>query len=201
MPSYTACDYTSNMGGYGMSRIVFTLVLLVTIAALACNGCISTPRPTTPPPSSPELTSPSAQSESDIVVIECPTEARIGEYVAVKIELPSDTPIPETLEQEDYLLRIRDEFPPGEHDPGVSIVYDLGYAIPDENLVLSWYVQIPTETAWYDSFRPGNYKLEVTQEGGSTKPAPVHPSSPPGYQEGTRLHAGNLIERNIIIKD
>ena len=182
---------------------------LCVITALLLASCINVVPPpaseeATPPPSSPELTSPSAQSESDIVIIECPTEARIGKYIAVKIQLPSDTPIPETLEQEDYLLRIRDEFPPGEHDPGVSTVYDLGYAIPDENLVLFWYVQIPTETAWHDSpFHPGNYKLEVTQEGSSTTPAPVHPRSPwaPGYQEGTRLHAGNLIERNIIIKD
>jgi hypothetical protein len=180
------------------------------ITALLLASCINVVPPpaseeeTTPTPSSQELTSPSAQSESDIVVIECPTEARIGEYIAVKIQLPSDTPIPETLEQEDYLLRIRDEFPPGEHDPRVSTVYDLGYAIPDENLILSWYVQIPTETTWYDSpFHPGNYKLEVTQEGSCTTPAPVHPRSPwaLGYQEGTRLHAGNLIERNIVVKD
>jgi hypothetical protein len=189
-----------------MSRIVFTLVLLVTIAALACNGCISTPRPTTPTlPSSSEPTSPSEQPESKIVVIECPSKARVGEYITVKIQLPRDTPLPETLEEEDYLLRIRDEFPPDDQQTSVaSYVYELGYAIPDENLVLCWYVQIPTETAYYDgALRPGNYKLEVTQEGSSTTPAPVHPRShwAPGYQEGTRLHAGNLIERNIIIKD
>lgn len=194
-----------------MNKVAIIIISLILTMGAGLGGCFyitpkpapvePTPAPAQPAPGTAPAPTP-AQPEAGIVVIECPTEARIGEYITVRIQLPSDTPVPKTLEQEDYLLRIRDEFPPSEqHTSVVAFVYNLGYAIPDENLVLCWYVSIPIETLYDLPFRPGNYKLEVTQEGSSTKPAPVHPSSPPGYQEGTRLHHGNLLERNIIIKE
>ena len=207
-----------------ISALSLTITSCITIAPQPESSPPSNPEPIVPAaptspttPSFPESTLPTTPTtenttslpdspedmtdedlDNQITVLECPDEAQVGEYITVKIQLPNDTPIPDTIEAEDYLLRIRDEFPPDEQQTSViSVVYNLGYAIPDENLVLCWHVQIPTDS----SFEPGNYKLEITQEGSSTTPAPVHPSSPPGYQEGTYLHYGNLLERNIIIKE
>lgn len=119
--------------------IAITCVLLV--VAVILSGCNSTSTPTSPSAQEPTLEpEPTAAVEALIV----PTEGRIGEYITVKVRV---------IENNICVLSLAQSI---EGTTGI-VNYKLGQAYPDDDLVVTWYSQIPLD------LKPGNYLLRVEQ--------------------------------------
>jgi len=168
------------------------IILILILAMLGMSGCAV---PLTPPPGVP----PAAPLEvaplgldpwqSAIEIIQLPTDACVGEYITVKIRVPKWDPVdPERLWVWDqYSLSIRRDYTTAKLE-GTPCEWDLGYASPDDQNIVCWYVAIPTTwTDWSPEegyrehpFPVGNYQLVIlgAEDGG-------HP----------------LVERNMIIKE
>jgi len=112
---------------------------------------------------------PALPSEPTITVIEAPSEAHTGEYVSVKVRVP---------QYDRYVLWLEELGREGSS----AKEHCLGWAIPDSELIASWYSPLPTESEWWynESFLPGSYTLIVA---------------------GEKLGESNMLRLNIIIKE
>lgn len=170
-----------------MKKMPIIIVSLSLAMAVVLSGCLTVKLPGSQE-SPPEEVAPPEERAPRLTVIEVPSEAHIGEYITVKLRIPKHLD-PKIFDE--YTLRICNE-----RSIGLNC-YDLGYARPDQDRIVCWYVAIPyrgignmytnaEHTEWDDITRPGVFKLEVD--------APLRPP----YEEGDYKR---MFERNIIIKD
>jgi hypothetical protein len=136
------------------SKLLLLSVCLYLVIILAITGCIKVVPSETPDykPESTEPTSSSAQESASeaaaptntVEALVVPTEGRIGEYITVKVRV---------VENSICVLSLSQSI-----EGTTSIVnYKLGQAYPDDDLVVTWYSQIPL------NLKPGSYLLRIEQ--------------------------------------
>jgi hypothetical protein len=211
-----------------MSRIVFTLVLLAIIAALACNGCISTPAPTIPPtpdptpaptpssfpepvhPPTPASVTPQPSAtqqelswqdiQSQMRIIEFPETAYVGEYITVKVQILGDNLRDQMISSENQQIREL-----------LWLLEDGNYELALYKDTLEWVYNTSFGTTnpdgdnivcWYSSIPTTGAFYELNDEGKYERHEGPLPAG--SYKLELRLlNAGYdvLLDRNIVIKD
>ena len=121
-----------------LSIAITCVLLVVTMIFLGCN-------PTTTP-TSPSAQEPTLELEPTTAVeaLVVPSEGRIGEYITVKVRV---------IENNICVLSLSQSI---EGTTGI-VNYKLGQAYPDDDLVVTWYSQVPLH------LKPGSYLLRIEQ--------------------------------------
>ena len=172
------------------TRAIVTGLILAMIVGL--GGCLTVNLPETeaPPSAAPEsepaLALPAPSPAPTITIIECPSEAFIGEYITVKGRVSTITPISPEGNIGIYKLFL---WEPRLSQPGHYCGHSLGDAFPDDQMVICWYVPIPTESCngVDTSLTSGSYRLEVLVD---------YPDA-----QTREVCEQTLLWRNIIIKE
>lgn len=186
-----------------MNKVAIIILTLILAMAVGLSGCVTIKLPGAEEPMLPSeepagVAPPTAEAppapeldpwQSAIEVIQLPREARVGEYITVQIRVPKWDPVdPNRLwVWNEYALSLRRDYTTAKVE-GTPCEWDLGYAEPDDQNIVCWYVAIPpTWTDW------------SPEEGYKEHPFPV------GNYQWVILGAENgghpLVERNIIIKE
>jgi len=127
------------------SKVFLVLSCLCLVAVLNITGCTATSS-SQAPNYEPESAEPASSLEPTTTVeaLVVPTEGRIGEFITVKVRV---------IAEEICVLSLSQSI---EGTTGI-VNYKLGQAYPDDDLVVTWYSQIPSD------LKPGSYLLRIEQ--------------------------------------
>ena len=118
------------------------LCLIVLLTTTGCTGTSSYQAPNYEPESAEPASSLEPTTAVEALVI--PTEGRIGEFITVKVRVTAE---------EICVLSLSQSI---EGTTG-TVNHKLGQAFPDDDLVVTWYSQIPLH------LKPGSYLLRIEQ--------------------------------------
>ena len=133
------------IGFQDRSKLLIIPICLCLVAVLTITGCTRTSSSQRPDyePESAEPTS-SLEPTTAVEALVVPTEGRIGEYITVKVRVVDNSICALSLSQSI------------EGTTGI-VNYKLGQAYPDDDLVVTWYSQIPS------NLELGSYLLRIEQ--------------------------------------